>query len=152
MKCRWIGCNADELRGLFIKTTWRNTPNYWTPKYEIQNVLVQERSAGGRYDTGILSLFKTNLSQIQIWEYMRDFTEWTLWLSTAEVVLFKTSILISYCHFNPDKKKRVIALNYSWRLPHPNKKKSLPPLIIFYFVYFEKNELAFIGNRYKKHI
>ena len=38
---------------LFIKTTRWNTPNYWTPKYEIQNVLVQERSAGGRYDIGI---------------------------------------------------------------------------------------------------
>ena len=41
------------LSRLFIKTTRRNAPNYWTPKYEIQNVLVQERSAGGRYDIGI---------------------------------------------------------------------------------------------------
>ena len=64
------------LHRLFIKTTRRNTPNYWTPKYEIQNILVQERSAGGHYHIGILSLFKTNLSRMQIWEYMRDFTEW----------------------------------------------------------------------------
>ena len=54
------------LRRLFIKTTRRNTPNYWTPKYEIQNVLVQERSAGGRYDIGILSLCKTNLSLLYL--------------------------------------------------------------------------------------
>ena len=62
------GCNADELvclvdamqmnlqvclHRLSIKTTRRNTLNYWTPKYDIQNVLVQERSAGGRYDIGI---------------------------------------------------------------------------------------------------
>ena len=30
--------------------------------------------------------------------------------------------------------------------------KSVPPLLIFYFVYFDNNELAFVGNTYKKQI
>ena len=64
------------LRRLFIKTTRRNTPNYWTPNYEIQNVLVRERSAGGRYDIGIY-YFHQNFDYLkqEIFPYVKKKTK-----------------------------------------------------------------------------
>ena len=120
MQCRWIAQtiyqnNKTEYSELLDTKIWNSKRS-------------RARKVGRRtlwYRN--ISLFKTNLSQMQIWEYMRDLTEWTLWVSTAEA-----------SPPPPQKKKQ-------------KQKKTLPPLIIFYCVYFEKNELAFIGNTYKKH-
>ena len=55
-------------QGLFAQTIYQNNKTEYSELLDtdIQNVLVQERSVGGRYDIGILSLFKTNLSLLYL--------------------------------------------------------------------------------------
>ena len=53
-------CKQGLFAGLFAQTIYQNNKTEYSKLLDtdIQNVLVQERSAGGHYDIGILSLFK----------------------------------------------------------------------------------------------
>ena len=76
MECRWIGlfsgCNADPSAVLFAETIYANNKTEYSELLDTKiwnSKRSRARKAGGRYDIGILSLFKTNLSLEQICQF-----------------------------------------------------------------------------------